>query len=184
MGRAAVERVETAASPVLRLARTSDGGRMVRARKSDFGQEKQQRFFEHLAETANVSAAARHAGVALSTVHRWRHRDADFRRAWEQALAQGYADLEMHLLRQAIYGTTSETVTETTEDGRKIQRTVADNSGLATKLLDAHKAAVSEAAKAAGANALVVKPDTLTDEIIARMRADVLARLDQCDAVA
>jgi hypothetical protein len=174
--------LDQAAVPVLRLARTSDGGRMVRARKSDFGAEKQQRFFEHLAETANVSAAARAAGVALSTVHRWRHRDADFRRGWEQALTQGYADLEMHLLRQAIYGTTSETVTETTEDGRKIQRTVADNSGLATKLLDAHKAAVAAAGVSAGDAEAV--PDTLTDEIIARMRADVLARLEQCDAVA
>ncbi|MFN3516462.1 MAG: hypothetical protein ACK4YM_04795 [Novosphingobium sp.] len=55
-------------------------------------------FLEHLVQTSNVRAAAAYARVAPSRAYRTRKQDADFARAWDAALAEGYRDLEMDLL--------------------------------------------------------------------------------------
>lgn len=52
------------------------------------------RFLDHLAETANVSASARAAGVASSAVYAERRRSPAFRDAWALALAEGYASAQ------------------------------------------------------------------------------------------
>jgi hypothetical protein len=55
----------------------SDGtAKMVAAKEDGFSPERQDRFFEALAETANVSSACEAAPVARSTVWTWRQRDA------------------------------------------------------------------------------------------------------------
>lgn len=59
-------------------------------------------FLDHLAETANVSASARAAGVASSAVYAERRRSPAFREAWALALAEGYARLETDLLAEAL----------------------------------------------------------------------------------
>lgn len=55
-------------------------------------------FLAALAATSNVSAAARKAKAPISTVYDTRRHNADFNRAWQLALCEGYDHLEMELL--------------------------------------------------------------------------------------
>lgn len=59
----------------------------------------QKRFIARLGETSNVTAAAETAGIGLSRVYALRREDPDFARRWFEALAEGYANLEMELLQ-------------------------------------------------------------------------------------
>lgn len=62
------------------------------------------RFIETLAESANVTLSAAAAGVSPSSAYRRRGRDASFRARWGEALATGYAQLEMAMLERALHG--------------------------------------------------------------------------------
>ena len=57
-----------------------------------------------LAETGNVSAAARHAGRPRSYVYDCRRRDAAFGAAWADALEEEADRLELEALRRAVDG--------------------------------------------------------------------------------
>lgn len=62
------------------------------------------RFLGELANTSNVSAAARKAAVDTSTVYERRRKDAGFAREWQVALCEGYDNLEMDLLHRLRTG--------------------------------------------------------------------------------
>lgn len=55
-------------------------------------------FLAALANTSNVSAAAREAKIDTSTVYDRRRHDAGFAREWQVALCEGYDNLEMDVL--------------------------------------------------------------------------------------
>lgn len=55
-------------------------------------------FLAALADTSNVSAAARKADIDVSTAYHRRRHDHDFNRQWQVALCEGYDNLEMELL--------------------------------------------------------------------------------------
>jgi len=55
-------------------------------------------FFEALAESSNLAASARQAGVPLRTVYKTRRKDPGFAARWLAALHEGYDNLEMELL--------------------------------------------------------------------------------------
>lgn len=55
-------------------------------------------FLAALADTSNVSAAARKAGIDVSTAYHRRRHDHEFDRRWQVALCEGYDNLEMELL--------------------------------------------------------------------------------------
>ena len=59
-------------------------------------------FLARLAETSNVSASARAAGMPVSSVYALRRKSPEFRAAWGDALAEGYARLEASLLETAL----------------------------------------------------------------------------------
>jgi hypothetical protein len=61
-------------------------------------------FLECLAETGNVSAAARSAGVARSGAYALRLADEAFAAAWAEAQAQALDALEMEARRRAVEG--------------------------------------------------------------------------------
>jgi len=61
-------------------------------------------FLAALADTSNVSAAARAAGIATSTAYEARRTNADFYRKWQQALCEGYDNLELDLLHRLRTG--------------------------------------------------------------------------------
>ena len=95
-------------------------------------------FLNHLAETANVAASARAAGVASSNVYAERWRSAGFRDDWARALGEGYARLETDLLGEALLAANGKTA-EATLKAR------AQKHRLAIALLSAHRAAVKGA---------------------------------------
>ena len=55
-------------------------------------------FLAALADTSNVSAAARKGKVDTSTVYERRRHDGEFAREWQVALCEGYDNLEMDVL--------------------------------------------------------------------------------------
>jgi hypothetical protein len=65
---------------------------------------RRQLFLEHLSQHCNVSAALAHSGMASSSLYRERRDNSAFRKAWDEALEQGYARLEAMLLDRALNG--------------------------------------------------------------------------------
>lgn len=61
-------------------------------------------FFATLADSANVTMSAAVAGVSASTAYRRRRKEAGFRGRWGEALATGYAQLELEMLERALKG--------------------------------------------------------------------------------
>lgn len=94
------------------------------SRHRQWGDAVRQKFLDVLAATCNVREACRAVAMTVAGAYRLRQRDAVFAAAWDEALEQGYYELEMLLLRQSLHGTTR---TETVEDGegqRKQVKTV------------------------------------------------------------
>jgi hypothetical protein len=81
---------------------------MVFGRKPDgpkrkaFGVASQRVFLSHLAQTANVTASAKVAGVTTSPVYDLRRKSDGFRAQWHAALCEGYTRLEANLLAEAL----------------------------------------------------------------------------------
>ena len=97
-------RASCPSGPKLVLAgRTSP--RLRSHRESDITDTQVETFFDTLAETCNVARSAEAAGFSASTAYRRRRTDAAFRRAWAEAVREGYAKLELVLLERAIDGT-------------------------------------------------------------------------------
>ena len=61
-------------------------------------------FLETLAETVNVSAACRKAGIRRRTAYNWRNADPRFAREWDDALEDGIDAMEAELHRRAFEG--------------------------------------------------------------------------------
>lgn len=96
---------------------------------------KERKLIEALGETCNVKLSAEIAGVSTSGIYERRKRDAKFRSAWDQALATGYAQLEMMMLERALHGVEKIVVTPSGES--KAMREYSDRVGLA--LLRMHR---------------------------------------------
>lgn len=62
------------------------------------------RFVDTLAATGDEAAAARSVGKSKEAVYRFRRRDAAFRAAWASAVDQGYAQVEIGMIGEAING--------------------------------------------------------------------------------
>jgi len=62
------------------------------------------RFLAALAESSNVSQSAAKAGISPNRAYRVRREDAAFARQWLAALWEGYAHLEMEVLRRLREG--------------------------------------------------------------------------------
>lgn len=108
-------------------------------RASDWTREKADRFIAVLGDSCNVSLAARAIRRSVSNVYLQRARDAEFRAAWDQALATGYARLEMMMLERALHGVEKTVVLKTGES--RIMREYNDRVALA--LLRHHRESVS-----------------------------------------
>lgn len=115
-----------------------------RVRVDGWTAQRRARFLEALAESCNVAEACRTVGMAKKSVYRLRQRDPGFAAEWAGALEQGYAELEMMLLGQAIFGsTTTERVDDGAEPGRTRVRTVHSfPHTTALRLLLSHKSRV------------------------------------------
>jgi len=76
--------------------------RAVRGRPK--GNVLQSVFLDHLRKSANVSDAARAAGIDRKTAYNWRHGDELFCEKWKQALEEATDLLEAEARRRAIHG--------------------------------------------------------------------------------
>lgn len=87
---------------------TIAGGAMPRLRKPrarDWTKAKEETFLTTLAETCNVTVAAKAAGVSVSAAYARRKKVAAFRAGWAEAIAMAYQRLELVMLDRALNGT-------------------------------------------------------------------------------
>lgn len=111
-----------------------------KARSDGWTASKRRRFMTALAETCNVTEAARMARKSVSSAYSRKRADPGFAREWQQALTVGYDELETLLLREALFGSEQEEVTLDADGavkGRKLRR--GRDSGVAFRLMQAHR---------------------------------------------
>lgn len=77
-------------------------GQKPKPKRSGWTKAVRAAFLAKLAETANVAASAREAGMPVSSVYALRLKSPEFRCEWGEALAEGYARLEASLLEAAL----------------------------------------------------------------------------------
>lgn len=119
--------------------------KVVRARKGAWTEAKRQAFLTVLAETCNVTLAGETVGMASGSVYRERQINASFRAGWAAALAEGYARLELTMLRRAMDGV----VKEVRKADGSIEQVTEYSDRVALQLLRQHKDAAGEAAASA-----------------------------------
>ncbi|HEX8239052.1 MAG TPA: hypothetical protein VF574_04850 [Allosphingosinicella sp.] len=95
-------------------------------------------FLAVLAETCNVSMAARETKRSARVFYDLRRRDPGFRAAWAEALREGYELLEMEMLHRARFGTPRDVFYR----GRKTATTRVFNEATALRLLHFHRKSV------------------------------------------
>ena len=129
------------------------------------------KFLKNLAISSHVSASAKAAGVAVSTVYHWRERDPEFLREWMRSLAAGYELLEMDLLDRARNGVEKPVFHE----GKQVATVKHYNDGIGVKLLLAHKQMVA-LTRAAEHNISPEQVRASLDRKLGDMRAKLLRR--------
>lgn len=122
------------------LGASKKGAQKRIGRPSDWTQAKADKFVEVLADSCNVSLAARSVRRSVGDVYRQRHRDASFRAAWDQALSIGYSRLETMMLERALHGV--EKIITLKSGESRIMREYNDRVALA--LLRHHRDSVAE----------------------------------------
>lgn len=95
------------------------------------------KFLESLALTGQITKAAKAAGVARETPYAWRKIDADFAKAWDDALEKAYDVLEDVAIERATKGT----LRPVYQGGVKVGSVREYSDGLLALLLKAHKPA-------------------------------------------
>lgn len=93
-----------ATSPVPPPLKVPHRQRVQLGRPSTWTAELADRFIAVLAETCNVTMAARAIRRSVGNVYKHRTLDADFRGRWDRAVAVGYAQLEIMMLERALHG--------------------------------------------------------------------------------
>jgi hypothetical protein len=115
---------------------------MRKASRRNWTKTKESEFLSVLAETCNVTEAARQAGVCLSYAYKRRASNAGFRAGWMQAIGDAYRRLELVLLDRAFNGT--EKVVKR-RDGSE-ERMLEYSNQLGLSLLKMHRNTAAEAA--------------------------------------
>jgi hypothetical protein len=129
-------------------------------------------FLSILAETCNVSLAARELRRSSRVFYDLKKRDPDFRAGWLQALSEGYDFLEMELLRRLRFGTPKDVF----HKGKKTGTTRVFNDAAALRLLHFHRKTVQPLRAANGRRRSGAE---IFDELAARLaeiRAEKEAR--------
>jgi hypothetical protein len=121
-------------------------------------------FLARLAETSNVAASARFAGVSSSAIYAERRRSAAFRSEWAGALSEGYAKLEADLLAEAMQSASAQT-------SDAMLKSRAQKHRLALALLAAHRVSVK---------GVVTSPAPIVTKLDGKeIKERLLAKLDQ-----
>ena len=155
------------AAKAAKAIRVAGTGRLMRVKESGWfwNDDVEEQFFDHLATSGNVRAAADAVGFCTPTVYRMRRRSSDFAARWQVALEQGYARLEMALLEAA---NTSLDDSDYGED-RPIPKMTVEQ---AMNVLRAHRNALTGNGRSGpGRTARVRKLDEVRAEIERKVRA-------------
>ena len=78
-----------------------DGLQVIRSDGARWTGQAEAMFLDSLAASCNVTASAQAAGFTTFSIYRQRRRDPAFALRWQAALEQGYARIEMALVRRA-----------------------------------------------------------------------------------
>jgi len=102
------------------------------------------RFLETLAESCNVSAAARAADMDRSSAYDLKDRDPEFQRGWGKALERAHSELGWRLLEICKDGAfrTEMSFDPKTKEPRQIKVTRTDAVTVMVRLFDSHQAEV------------------------------------------
>lgn len=120
-------------------------------------------FLDKLAETSNVSEAAKTAGINPGRAYKVRREEEAFARQWHTALVEGYEHLELDLLARLRAGEA--------KDGPKF------DNGAALRLLALHRDTMA-LEHAQRRNLDVISARALIDQKLDELRQRVLARRD------
>lgn len=86
-------------------ARTKLRPEQKRGEKNDLDRHWRGLFLDELADTSNVTAAAKGTGINPSRAYKVRRCEPEFARKWYVALLEGYQNLELETLHRLRYGT-------------------------------------------------------------------------------
>ena len=123
-------------------------------------------FLAVLAQTSNVTSAAKSAKVPASRAYALRREDQAFARLWHQALVEGYEHLEMELLARLRAGEA--------KDGPKF------DNGAALRLLALHRDTMAQE-HAQRRNMDSARARQIIDAKLEELRQRVIARRDATD---
>jgi hypothetical protein len=166
---------EPAAAPADAAATAAAADAAASAQRNAFTPERQDQFYELLAESFNVSRAAREVGVSTTTIHRWRRDNAAFAARWQETLEDGQAMAEMQLVRLAVHGELTEVYVEKGDNGESVRRVHRHTVAALLRLMEWH--AQRTAAQAQHAQRLSAEAEAAAmsreekDDILERMRA-------------
>jgi hypothetical protein len=90
--------------PQRRAKRTKIKAQLKEGEKPGLNRHWRGLFLDCLAETSNVSEAARISGINPSRTYKIRREESDFAKEWLAALWEGYTHLEMEVLRRLREG--------------------------------------------------------------------------------
>ncbi|MES2904054.1 MAG: hypothetical protein V4696_07700 [Pseudomonadota bacterium] len=126
----------------LKLGASKVGPQRRTGRTSDWTEEMAERFVEELADTCNVTLAAKAIGRSIANIYKQRAKSATFRAAWDEALAVGYSRLEMMMLERALHGVEKKVVAR---DGTTtVMRQYSDRVALTLLRMHRDSAALAE----------------------------------------
>lgn len=156
-------------------------GRFQRSplRETDWTEAKRRIFLSELAMSSNVKRSAAAAGMGWQSVYRLRDRDEGFRQAWAEALAEGYAQLELEMLRRARFGSEKTIYEGPTRRQKLVIHSYTDGYGL--RLLTLHRTSVNLQRAVAAGMAQQEPDERTTTEGLARLRA-MLAEIREREA--
>ncbi len=78
-----------------------DGLKVIRSTGARWTDEAERIFLDQLAASCNVMRSAEAAGFRVESIYKRRREDPVFAQRWQAALEQGYARIEMALVRRA-----------------------------------------------------------------------------------
>jgi hypothetical protein len=146
-------------------------------KKHRWSRERQQQFLEYLAETGNVSRAAKLVGSSTARVYAMRHNDPAFRQGWDEAEEIAADRLEAEAWRRAVEG-----VDEPAVNAGRLVRDEAGNAVMVRRYSDMLLLALLKAHRPARFNTRLPAGAAAGGGAAFDVRAMLLAKLAQLAA--
>ena len=141
-----------------------DGPQRIRSSGARWTEVSEARFLDRLSASCNVTLAAAESGFSREAVYKRRRLDPGFAERWQAALEQGYARIEMALVRRAADALEG---LELDPDSPFPEMTMKD----AIAVLQLHRPTVKGEGRAAGWRARPRSLDEMRDSILAKLSA-------------